>query len=129
MDREVHEIRLKQWEKLIQDANTCGKSKKQWCADNGVSAKQLYYWQRKVRHRAIEKRQLEQGNELPAFATLAPPADESRQIENSTAGAPDTQPVNFSSPFVLCSGGYQLLIGNSVSEQALTAVLRAMKNA
>jgi len=129
MDRDAYEVRLNQWEKLIQEASTCGKSKKQWCIDNGVSAKQFYYWQRKVRHRAIEKSCLVPEKTLPGFATLELSAEELPHIQNATALAPDPRNVNTASAVVLCCKDYRLLIGDSISEQTLKTVLRAIKNA
>jgi len=129
MDQNVYELRLNRWEKLIQKASTCGQSKKQWCVDNGVSIKQFYYWQRKVRHRAIEKSCEVPEKNLPGFATLMPPAQDPSYIETETVQAPDVRTAGTSSSIVLCCSDYRLLIGDSVSEQTLKTVLRAMKNA
>ena len=55
MDKEVYKIRLDKWRKLIYEANTCGMKKTEWCRINGVSRKQFYYWQKKVRAQALEE--------------------------------------------------------------------------
>lgn len=49
MDTEVYKIRIDQWRKLIYEANTCGMKKTEWCRQNGVTIKQFYYWQKKIR--------------------------------------------------------------------------------
>ena len=55
MDKEVYKIRLDKWRKLIYEANTCGMKKTEWCRINGVSTKQFYYWQKRVRAQALEE--------------------------------------------------------------------------
>lgn len=51
MDKTTHEIRISNWRSIIEQCQTrpAGQSAKQWLADNGVSEKTYYYWQRKVR--------------------------------------------------------------------------------
>ena len=63
MDKEVYKVRLDKWRKLIYEANTCGMKKTEWCRINGVSTKQFYYWQKRVRAQALE--------EMPAGTSAA----------------------------------------------------------
>ena len=51
MDKTTHEIRIANWRPIIEQcqARPEGQSAKQWLADNGISEKTYYYWQRKVR--------------------------------------------------------------------------------
>lgn len=129
MDREVQEIRLQQWAKLVQDACNCGKTKKEWCAEHGLTEKQLYYWQRKVRQRSLEKHPGEIQMVQPAFATLAPPVKETSYIEALSPEEPGSRGDVSSPDIVLCTDDYRILIGSSVSEPVLTSVLRAIRNA
>ena len=55
MDTEVYKIRIDQWRKLIYEANTCGMKKTEWCRQNGVTIKQFYYWQKKIRALAVKE--------------------------------------------------------------------------
>ena len=55
MDTEVYKIRIDQWRKLIYEANTCGMKKTEWCRQNGVTLKQFYYWQKKIRALALKE--------------------------------------------------------------------------
>ena len=84
MDKEVYMIRLDKWRKLIYEANTCGMKKKEWCRINGISTKQFYYWQKRVRAQALEEMpggtsadNAAQGDvpaaHLPPFVELRPP--------------------------------------------------------
>ena len=70
-----------------------------------------------------------QSKNLPGFATLMPPAQDPSYIETETVQAPDVRTAGASYSIVLCCSDYRLLIGDSVSEQTLKTVLRAMKNA
>ena len=49
MDERTRQVRMQQWMKTIQAWSASGQSKNQWCADNGVSLRQFYYWQRIIR--------------------------------------------------------------------------------
>ena len=51
MDKTTHEIRIANWRSIIEQchARPEGQSAKQWLADNGISEKSYYYWQRKIR--------------------------------------------------------------------------------
>ena len=51
MDKITQEVRIANWKSIIEQchARPEGQSAKQWLADNGISEKSYYYWQRKVR--------------------------------------------------------------------------------
>ena len=51
MDKTTHEIRIANWRSIIEQchARPEGQTAKQWLADNGISEKSYYYWQRKIR--------------------------------------------------------------------------------
>lgn len=54
MDNHTQDIRIAQWSSIIQQCNTSGITKKQWCQDNNVNEKQFYYWQRRIRKMIIQ---------------------------------------------------------------------------
>ena len=51
MDKTTHEIRIANWRSIIEQchARPEGQSARQWLADNGISEKNYYYWQRRIR--------------------------------------------------------------------------------
>lgn len=51
MDKTTHEIRIANWRSIIEQchARPQGQSAKHWLAENGISEKNYYYWQRKIR--------------------------------------------------------------------------------
>ena len=54
MDESTRQVRMQQWMKTIQAWSASGQSKNQWCANNGVSLRQFYYWQRIIRQELCE---------------------------------------------------------------------------
>ena len=129
MDREVHEIRLAQWKKIIQDANTSGLSKKDWCAVHGYSMKQFYYWQRKVRKSIIEETRNKGELQLPGFAELKVPCQETSYNEGDSSPEARDGSMALQPEMVLMTAGCSILIGSQITEQALTTVLKAIRNA
>ena len=55
MDRSMHEIRMANWKGVIQQClnRPADQTAKQWLAENGISPKKYYYWQRKIRKYAV----------------------------------------------------------------------------
>ncbi len=49
MDKTTHEVRLHQWQEIIQAQLASGQNKREWCRENGISEKQFFYWQRRLR--------------------------------------------------------------------------------
>ena len=54
MDKTTHEVRIANWKSIIEQcqARPERQSARQWLANNGISEKNYYYWQRKVRQEA-----------------------------------------------------------------------------
>ena len=49
MDGKTTEIRYQQWIQVIQDWSNSGLSKRDYCQQNGINEKKLYYYQRRIR--------------------------------------------------------------------------------
>jgi putative transposase len=54
MDKITHEMRINRWQQIIKECNNSGMTKKEWCLQNGVHEKAFYYWQRRIRKRAVQ---------------------------------------------------------------------------
>ena len=54
MDKTTHEVRLHQWKEIIQAQLASGQNKREWCRENGISEKQFFYWQRRLRKEMYE---------------------------------------------------------------------------
>ena len=65
MDRSAYEIRKKQWQHIVSECINSSMNKTEWCRQNGISLRSVYYWQKKFRDEAI----LDQtSSSLPAVA-------------------------------------------------------------
>ena len=49
MDGKTVEIRYQQWVQVIQDWSNSGQTKRDYCRQNGIDEKKLYYYQRRIR--------------------------------------------------------------------------------
>ncbi|MCR4584814.1 MAG: IS66 family insertion sequence element accessory protein TnpB [Lachnospiraceae bacterium] len=58
MDQITTDVRMAEWTALIRQCQGRpeGQTAKQWLEENGVSAKQYYYWLRKVRQQVFEQK-------------------------------------------------------------------------
>lgn len=74
MESEVYKIRLARWKSLVYEANNSGMVKNEWCRLNGISARQFYYWQKKVRELELNDtpdKDAAERETLPSFQTPA----------------------------------------------------------
>ena len=57
MDRITHQVRLTHWRSIIEQcsARPTGQSARAWLRENGISEKQYYYWQRRIRKEAYDQ--------------------------------------------------------------------------
>lgn len=44
----THEVRLQQWERIVQECRSSGKPIKTWCHENQINIKTYYHWQKLV---------------------------------------------------------------------------------
>ena len=49
MDTTTAEIRYQRWAQVIQDWSNSGLTKRDYCQQNAIDDKQLYYYQRRIR--------------------------------------------------------------------------------
>lgn len=126
MDKTTHEIRISNWRSIIEQcqARPEGQSAKQWLADNGISEKTYYYWQRRVRQETYAL--IRQDAVSPAI-----PALDTKSVtfaEIPYAAAPDNlQP--FAPDVVIRKGQTVLELSNSVSDRILEKIMEVMSNA
>ena len=73
MEQSTHEIRVKEWSKIIQDCYTSGLTKKEWCVQNHINEKSFYYWQRVIRKETLAKYPLPQSDVQTTFVELPSP--------------------------------------------------------
>ena len=141
----THDLTIEEWRQVVQDANTTMLSKREWCLQAGISEKQLYYWQRKLRE--IDKQEQDMGSspeetqEDSTFVVLplkvSSPEIASPSVVQIVAQQPAPEPSKpveaFPKPFIaemaIQTERFQVLIGGNVSENALRTVMRVLRHA
>ena len=54
MRKVAREVRLSKWAEIIREQKISGQSIHAWCAANGITKQQYFYWQRQLREIACE---------------------------------------------------------------------------
>ena len=122
MDITTHEIRSANWKTIIQNcqARPDGVTVKQWLAEQGVSEKSYYYWQRKFRRQSFQI----MTNESPA---------ESMQTDLAFAEIPlrrIAEPDDTLHPdVVIQKGRLRIELNSSVSDELLIRILETVSHA
>ena len=144
MNQKAFEIRTRQWKKIIAAANRSGMHKKDWCKKHNVSERQFYYWQAKLRTKAISDMEstlpLDQigeksvSSEGSGFLELtAPEPQEDSYIvetESTETMAQGSHGREMPMPeMILQYGMFQILITNRIREETLRTVLKVVKDA
>ena len=123
MDKTTHEIRAASWRSVISQcqARPAGQTQKQWLAQNGISEKSYYYWQRKLRREAYELLP-------PAQEESASPIQESPFVE---VPFPVRQSGHgdFTPSVMIRTGELVFEISNTVSEKLLGHILEKVSHA
>ena len=131
MDSRIMSMRLAVAAGWFKDQAASGLSKKDWCEQNGVCRSKFYYYQH-----LFQKTVLEQNAEIVQAAdnTLAPTVVEVTVptcVSDQAAPQPECPPSALSGceEIRITYGSFEIHIPGSVSEQALTRALRAVKHA
>ena len=122
MDKTTHEIRIANWRSIIEQchARPESQSAKQWLSDNGISEKNYYYWQRKVRKET--------------YALISPkvtPATEPEPVSFAElpfiSSKEDGQ--SFSPDAVMRRGQTVLELSNTISDRLLDRLMEVLSHA
>ena len=131
MDKVSAKIRYNQWKQIVLEANNSTLSKKAWCRENGISEKQLYYWQRKIRRREAASLPVSlSGQAVPA---VTDPAGEfvelsfQASLQEQVAVCPD-RPVGIRTVLIE-AGSLRIYVGDGIREDTLRTVLAVARDA
>ena len=125
MDKITHEMRLANWKKVLEECQTrpAGMTAKQWLADNGVSAKQYYYWQRQIRKDAYDQMKtalaLTGGDKPTAFTEI--PVQHVTPAEEPDSG--------FRADAVIKTGQITIALSNTASDILLMKLMEVVRHA
>lgn len=122
MDKTTHEIRIANWKSIIEQcqARPEGQSARQWLADNGISEKNYYYWQRKVRQEVYALIS-------PAVAPAAKP--EAVTFAEIPFISPKEDGQSFSPDVVIRRGQTVLELSNTISDRLLDRLMEVVSHA
>ena len=140
MNKTIMSVRMKKWAGIIQEAATSGLTKTEFCAREGISRRQFFYWQKQIREYVLENNpelgvsahsQMHQIREVnsqimparPVFCEITPREDA------HPAPAAHHPEATFSPEAMIQIGQYQIYVGDSVSEQMLSTILTVIRHA
>ena len=127
MDKETYTARREQWFGIIEACNgrESGVSKKQWCESNGITVRQLYYWER------IFRQETSQGEDTMNPAAEISGKGEFVDITDLCGKDPlvlEKRP-EFSPQVMIQVGAYQIYVNGSIRDETLNTVLKAVSYA
>lgn len=125
MDKTTHQVRLANWQKIIEQCNNCpqGTTVKQWVKDNGINEKTYYYWLRRVRQKVY----LQMVPELPAVPSPELPAV--TFVEIPVPGQADPVSGPFQADAMIRTDLMTIGIANSISDNLLERLLEVAGHA
>lgn len=133
MDQNAYNIRYARWEKLICEANSSGMPKIEWCRLHGISENQFYYWQKRVRTKAITKiqQQIEcntLSSQNSSLIELSPPAD-SVPADTLLRDPNFLSPTDHQTDLLLRFGSFEIQVNTPAAEETLRMVMKVLHNA
>ena len=126
MDQITHEVRSEQWREIIrqcQERPDRNQTVKAWLKDNGIADKSYYYWLRKLRKEAYQKKKL---NTDPVEGTLPAPVEQTLSVAEIPAERiyPES-----GSAVTIKTGKMTVEIATAVSESAILELVKAVAHA
>ena len=133
MDQAVHEVRLKKWFGIMQEYANSGMTKVEWCRQQGIKRRSFFYWQKRLQEYTLENLPEETKASLSLISETKPvvfceigkmsPSNKEKDVQEERAW------VGFQAEMAIQTGKYSILIGNNVSERALSTVLAVIEHA
>ena len=127
MDQQATVIRASQWEQIIQEANSSSISKREWCRQNHVDEKSFYYWQHKLRMKAISELKSAANVPVPAVPSGSGFVELPIHSMASTSRMPDLP--DGSPELMLQVGDCRIYVGSSIQESTLRTVMKVIRDA
>jgi len=132
MDKNAYAVRLASWSKIINEANNSEYSKTEWCRQHDVQIRQFHYWQKKLRDYMLEH-----PNDTVTNVAVPDVHDPNTrqsfyeiELSHRETEEPATQLQQPLSPSLMLKfGQFQLYIGENVSEDLLSRVIKVAGNA
>ena len=127
MDQRASEMRLAQWEQIVLEGNKASGTKREWCRQNGINEKSFFYWQRRIRLKALDTR-----NTNSAIVPV-PAADSSNPtfVELPFPGETDNKKsdTNVLPELMIQVNDCRVFVTASTQESTLQTVMKVIRNA
>ena len=136
MDKSAYEIRKEQWRQTVSECINSGINKTEWCHQNGISLRSMYYWMKKFRDEAI---MAQSPTSLPAVAceeTTAASADTGNAVFvdltdklDASVSISESSPVKFAPELMINSNGIQIYVCSNIQAKTLDTVMKVITHA
>ena len=123
------QLHMQQWAAIIEDRIASGLKIDEYCEKNQLSRNSYFYWLRKIREEMSTSALPEHNDLLPAsiysetLVELVPGSGHNDSIPKIEV--PDEKPESFGFSF----NGISITIGHDISEELLSKIMRAARNA
>lgn len=120
MDKTTHQVRLAQWTQIIEACNQrpSGMTAKQWLADNNISDKSYYYWQRRIRSKIANSTLVTSSDNEITFADITNSSFSNSSEYHYADG--------FTADAIIKCGNSVIALSNSVSDTVLSKILEVV---
>lgn len=115
----TYAVRRSYWTDIIRQCNQSGIAKSEWMRQNNISEKSYYYWQKKLRDEAVVMMMEEE-------STNQNDREDNRFVELTSA---HTISHDNSSPVTIQKGDLRIDLNESVSDDFLIRILKAVNHA
>ena len=122
MDKTTHEVRLIQWQEIIQAQLASGQNKREWCRENGISEKQFFYWQRRVRKELYE-------SQVGGLVSVTQESAKSLVEVPLASASSNTVANGFNPEAVIAIGNVTVGITANISESLLMSIGKMIRHA
>ena len=122
MDKTMHEVRLIQWQEIIQAQLASGQNKREWCRENGISEKQFFYWQRRVRKELYE-------SQVGGLVSVTQESAKSLVEVPLASASSNTVANGFNPEAVIAIGNVTVGITANISESLLMSIGKMIRHA
>ena len=137
----TNDVKMQIWRDLIIAANNSDMSKREWCKANNIKKTSFYRWQKIIRENEISN-----GNIINSEQSLSVGSSDVTKHQDAigtditfvelpyinsedTSVVAATESMTFRTDVAVSCGKYTAYLGNEISEQMLSRVLRAIANA
>lgn len=126
MDQLTRDVRLAHWKEVISrcQSRPKGMTAREWLAENGISNKQYYYWQRLVRQSLYEEMK---SQSLPGVCSSSTVAF--AEIPVVPSPGTDCSIPGFQTDAVIRIGNATVVVSNSTSAELLGRIMEAVNHA